>query len=678
MLMGRGYHHVIRRKAILHSLTALLVFSSGWQTELAAQENAKEYWDMSLEELLEIKIEVSSSREEVIFNTPSTVSVIDREMINRYNFTSVSEALNLIAGFDVQRTYLKRNIPTSRGILQDHYANKVLVMVNNIPTWHAVTGEGNLDRIDINAVERIEVLKGPASVLYGTNAFTGAVNIVLKDRGENHGEERSGVRTGFGSHGMTTASANYFYAGDTFSIYASGHSSDETGYKYLFEDEQGQTGHVREYLRGSDFTLSATYKSHSFFLNNYTVHESYLGVTPRIASGAGNDHLVEGKLLSYEFSKGLNERIELNYGINYDWNRRDLSRTADDNTRADITGYRVTNHIKSAVAVTDGLRFEFGGDYNHMHSVNYENYDVSADTVIAENNMAQRTVNEFSLFGQADYTFGASRMHVGSRYTNNAFYGSNISSMASYLYSFTPKNSLKVIAGQSFRAPSPFEQYFRTPTNTVFGSTDLVPEKSNSFEIAYLTSFDRLFVQTLAYYSTYKNSIFRSVGDVSFPDTTYQDVNVYINGGEFSTWGLEWEMRYKNPKIVDAFLNHYFVENVNEDHTEGHAHSKLEHIPHHTISAGFVKSIGEVWFSGLVHYRSGTEGHESAIDAFTTMDLNIGYHHHLASHDLRHTLSVKNILDENVLIPEYVRRKGLNAVPLGFARSVSYTLQLNF
>ena len=135
---------------------------------------------VSLQELLEMGIDIASFKEQTIFNTPSTVSVIDKETIKRFNFNTISEALNTVAGFSVMRTYLKRNLPTSRGILQDHYANKVLVMINNIPTWHAGTGEGSIDRVDIADVERIEVLKGPASVLYGTNAYSGAINIVLK------------------------------------------------------------------------------------------------------------------------------------------------------------------------------------------------------------------------------------------------------------------------------------------------------------------------------------------------------------------------------------------------------------------------------------------------------------------------------------------------------------------
>ena len=84
-----------------------------------------------------------------------------------------------LAGIQVYRTAFKQQVATVRGVLQDHYANKVLVMINNVPSWHAVTGEGNLDRVSIHDVERIEVLRGPASVTYGSQAYVGAINLIF-------------------------------------------------------------------------------------------------------------------------------------------------------------------------------------------------------------------------------------------------------------------------------------------------------------------------------------------------------------------------------------------------------------------------------------------------------------------------------------------------------------------
>src|SRR5687768_9811427 len=131
----------------------------------------------------------------------TNVVTIDRAMLERWQITSVSEALRLAAGFDTVRTYFKQDVATARGILQEHYANDVLLMIDGIPTWLASTGEGNLDRIDVGEIERIEVIRGPASVRFGTNAYAGAINIVLRhpDAEEVEGRITAGIDDRFGA-----------------------------------------------------------------------------------------------------------------------------------------------------------------------------------------------------------------------------------------------------------------------------------------------------------------------------------------------------------------------------------------------------------------------------------------------------------------------------------------------
>ncbi len=173
------------------STFATLIFIFVLTVNINAQNKdttkTNDLYDLSLEQLLNINIQVVSTQGEKIFNSPSTVTVINSDEIIKYNFLTVEEALQTIAGIKTYRTYLKRNLPTARGVLQDNYANKVLILIDGTPIWNAVTGEGNIDRINIKDVERIEILKGPASVLYGTNAYSGAINIVLKKEDKSKG-----------------------------------------------------------------------------------------------------------------------------------------------------------------------------------------------------------------------------------------------------------------------------------------------------------------------------------------------------------------------------------------------------------------------------------------------------------------------------------------------------------
>lgn len=185
--------------------------------------------ELSLKDLLNIPVQVGSTKATTVFTSPSTVSVIDQDMIRNYGFQSIAEALNTVAGFSVLRTASRQEIPTSRGILQDHFPNKVLFMINDVPTWNPVTSEmGPLDRVSINDVERIEVLKRPASVLYGTNAYTGAINIVLKSH--KSGAPTQGMATGRVAEKYGLGSGVSLSGGsEAFSFFVAGNSFSERG-----------------------------------------------------------------------------------------------------------------------------------------------------------------------------------------------------------------------------------------------------------------------------------------------------------------------------------------------------------------------------------------------------------------------------------------------------------------
>lgn len=638
----------------------------GFSNSSFAQEDQK-LTDLSLEELLSMPISVSSTKAQTIFNTPSSVSVIDAKMIKKYNFSSVSEALEKIPGMQVIRTYLKRDLPTARGILQDHYANKVLVLINGVATWNTVTSEASINKINIHDVERIEVLKGPASVLYGTNAYVAAINIVLKD----FDKETISSYFGTGTNGLYTAGANYFYTNEDLKILVSGNSSDETGQDYVFAGENKLKTHYNEFMKGSSFNFTATYKGHTVLFNTFKSVESYLGVDPNVASGTGNDHWSNGYLASYKFESNLAEQLSLKYNLTYDWNQRNLSRTFDDNTRSNLKGYRLFNALKLNYDVVENLNIEFGFDYDIRKSIEYMNYNVQKDSILAVNDMNNRKVNEYSFFGQVGYMLGSFNLLVGTRYSQNELFGSNLSSRATLVYSIDEKNSFKLMWGQSYRAPSLFELYFRTPTNTVFGNTSLKPEKSNAVEIAYLTSFDKFFIQALVYHSFYENKIFRTRRN---PTSTTDKSTIYMNGSTFKATGLELEAKYQNDEVFDMFVSYTYTDGNNGDEVVGSGQYNFKFVPQHFANVGISKRFGGVFASVVANYISETSGFKTSISSSSTFDFNIGYEHKFNSITLRHNLTAKNLFDTKVLFPEY-SRGNLNEVPSGYGRRIFYELQ---
>jgi outer membrane receptor protein involved in Fe transport len=656
----------------------MLLAAISTATPVAAQEPEQDLertdlgW-MSIEELMKVNVRVGSLKGERLLSSPSMVSVIDSEMIREYNLQSVAEAVNLVAGFSVLRTYFKQDIPTARGVLQNHYANKVLVLINNVPTWMAVTGEGALGRIDIHDVDRIEVLRGPASVLYGTNAYSGAINIVLKNPRDHRSEMQLGVTDDLGFR----VGGHLLHAQGELELLVSANAIDESGQRLDLTDETGRTGSVKQPLESSNLTVQGRVGPHSFLANAYEMDEGYLGVVPTFAGGAGNGHELRGALLSYTFSSRLGSRTGIDAGLTYDWNERDFSRSEDDSIRGNVEGFRIIGSAKAIVDISEAFGLEAGIDWERRRSLHYDTYSRIENRALSTNNMRDREVDEHSLFVQLSYDAAPFELLIGSRYTDNELLGDNVSSRATMVYSISPGQSFKLMAGQSFRAPSLFELYFQTPSNTVYGNTALEPETNDTVELAYMVSRGNLYLEALAYHGRYDDKIFRVRRYPVFTDDADDTSTIYINGDEFSADGLELSVAYRRPKEISLFLSYGYVNGDDGDDVDASDHYNFKYVPKHTIAAGLTRYLGDVWLSGLLTYQSSAGAPFARVPEQTTLDLNLGYRHRLDSMMLRHIISAKSIGDDDILQPEYVRRR-INDLPSGSGRRISYTLQVAF
>lgn len=659
-------------RCFVFGLAGLFVLSSLAVVAPAQEVGTAEKGDLTVQDLLGLKVQVASLEATSLLTAPSMVTVLDAATIRELNIQSVAEALNMVPGFAVTRTYLKRDLPTGRGLLQDNYANKVLLLINSVPTWMAVTGEGELARVDIHDVDRIEILKGPASVVYGTNAYVGAINIVLKDPSEYRSEAQIGADGRFG----ITAGGNALFSVGEMKLLVSGNSVNAPAGSESFTDEAGVSGKVDEFLTSRNMTIHGQYGGHGVLVNAYDASESFLGTAPTYALGAGKDHLLRGCLLNYSYT-GMVHGVGMFLGATYDWNQRDFARTGDDSQRALVEGYRMQGSVRAVRELVTGLTLQGGAEWEQRKSKSYENYAVRTDTVVAKNNMDGRGVEEKSLYAQLTWSRERLRMVAGSRYTDNQLFGGNVSSRATAVYVLGSSSSLKLMAGQSYRVPSLFELYFQTPTNTVYGNTDLKPEKSEAIELAYLGQRGNLFFQTLAYHARYSNKIVRVRRYPIYSGDPNDTSQIYVNGNDFSANGLELEARYRLPRKLSAFASYTFIDGDSGDRETGTDNYNFKYVPEHAVALGLTKYFGQAWAAAVANYSSSMGAPLHTIGSQTTYDLTLGYGQRVSGLVLRHLLSAKNVTDVDVRVPEYVRRI-LNDVPSGYRRRISYTLQVGF
>lgn len=174
-----------RRKSEIFRILAALCLMC-----LCTEVQAEEYMDMSLDDLLDLKIESASKKEESAFDAPLSSTVITRQEILNSGATSIQEALRLVPGmivreqspgnFDIHIRGLDGIPPNSSFAASVN--TLTLVMIDNRPVYSYFSGGTFWETlpVDLTDVEKIEVIRGPSAALYGPNAVSGVINIITR------------------------------------------------------------------------------------------------------------------------------------------------------------------------------------------------------------------------------------------------------------------------------------------------------------------------------------------------------------------------------------------------------------------------------------------------------------------------------------------------------------------
>lgn len=197
-----------------------------------------ELFDVSLEELLNVGIVSASKKKQSVLDAPATAYVITEEQIQARNYTNLLKLLEDIPEIEIQKNssnYVRNQI-SIRGVAGNE---KFLILLNGIRITPA-TGDSYVlgYQFSLANAKRVEVIIGPASALYGVDAFSGIINIITKSQ---EGNSIKGVDA-TGSYGSYNSTDNFFTAGTKFdklklSATGSYSASAEPNYANLYPDD---------------------------------------------------------------------------------------------------------------------------------------------------------------------------------------------------------------------------------------------------------------------------------------------------------------------------------------------------------------------------------------------------------------------------------------------------------
>jgi iron complex outermembrane receptor protein len=212
------------RKPVLRLIGALLLFHGPAVEPLLADapgRSSEDLFGMSLQEVLDMNVTTASKLSIPANQSPGNIVVITQEQIRRYGYRTIGEALERVPGLLHSDTGFRSSLGL-RGLAPQGFTSnaRVLILIDGVRYNEWVFDEAPLNErfpLDIESVDRIEVLKGANSSVWGTNALYGVINVISKSGDSSH---RKQVLGEFASHNREKG-------------YASWGDETESGLKYF-------------------------------------------------------------------------------------------------------------------------------------------------------------------------------------------------------------------------------------------------------------------------------------------------------------------------------------------------------------------------------------------------------------------------------------------------------------
>lgn len=508
------------------------------------------------------QVQAASRVAEAVEDAPSSVTIIPREELLAFGYPTIADALRGVRGMYVwnDRTYASIG---ARGLGQlGSYSNRELVLADGHPTnddWVGSAYVGFDGRTDLADVERIEVVRGPGSVLYGTNAFSGVVNLVTRYR-----EEKPGVEVGVSAvdasvgRGRVRAQANL---GKDAGIWTSVSGAHGGGRDFYFPElntapTPGADGHSRNADGFDAGTIMGRawwkWLTAQWFLHS---HDKQLptGEFDTLLGDPRTQQTDTRAFVEVRAEPVLSRSVQLFSRVH--WNayrfRGDYARApADGDVEHDrFDGAWVGAEQRVVLTPTSRVRLTLGGEGQYHYRVDATARD-SSGYFLDESGPTGRPYQVGAVYALADVAASeAVRLNGGVRLDGYSTFGSSLNPRAAVILRPYERGNLKILGGKAFRAPSIYELYYNDGGYTQVASPNLAPESMYSFEVEHSHRFSPTVTGLVAVYANYVTNLIVSRGGGTSDDPLH-----YVNstspmlslGGEIGVrreWRQGWMLQ---------------------------------------------------------------------------------------------------------------------------------------
>jgi iron complex outermembrane receptor protein len=526
--------------------------------------------------------------EQKINEAPASVTLITADQIRKYGYRTFAQILQSVPGLfaTYDRNYDYLGI---RGFNRPgDYNSRVLVLVDGHRLNDAVYDQapiGTDSPIDVDLIERVEVVRGPSSSLYGTNAFFGVINVITKRGRDIKGAEASWENSSYTSNkGRLTygqklsnglefiASGSYYYSVGQQNVFYQ---------EFNTPDQNNGIAHRMDQDTFHNFFAKASY-------GDFTLQGGYVGRKKRIPTSAfgtlfnnGRDATVDNRgyldlKYQHDFANQLTVKGRLYYDRYYYRGDFLLDYPPPTLNQDFLTTDQVGGELTLVKRLFDKHKVTLGGEFRSQFRMDQSNKDAEPPATYLDD---KRKSNIGAFYLQDEFAITDRLiLNAGFRYDHYSTFGGTVNPRAGLIYTWRDTTA-KLLYGRAFRAPNPFEQFYVASVGSK-ANPGLKPETINTYELVleqYLGHHIRGSV------SGYYYEIDKLISQVLDPS---DNLLVYQNGSKITAKGFELALEGKWPSGWDGRLS-YAIQEARDNATD----SVLSNSPQHLAKGNLIMPL---------------------------------------------------------------------------------------
>jgi outer membrane receptor for ferrienterochelin and colicins len=524
---------------------------------------------IDFESLLNVTVITASKSAETLADAAGAISVVTRDELERFGGITLGEILQRVPGLTGTSSYFTdRSLIAARGDQTKANGGHILILINGRPTREILEGgliSDLLEAFPVNVLERIEVIKGPGSVLYGSNAFSAVVNLIVQ-KAERSGLVLTGLagRSGaYDASGQATlncgdlnliASVNYHSRPDWETAYYSPPAlgdplaSGVPPIQNAVIENHAPSAYVGVNFKGLSFISSLTQWGSANFVRG----EVGTSAWRRVFADVG-----------YTTKAAANWDTSVN--LTYTRNTFDGTGSA---ARIERASHEFVLEWTNFVNVTAKDRLTFGALYNYVQG--RELYlGVTPAVTISDGSRPGEAA-----YAQLDHRLAATLKVIGGVQANKiGALDVDVVPRAGAIWTPVSRVNVKALYGQAFRAASINETTLNHPQ--LAGNPNLVPEKVATFDLGVTWQHNNVEAGVNYFRSKQTDTI-----SIDFSQARWK----YQNLGDITFQGAEVAGKYYLTK--EFFLQGSLLYQTSED-TDGDAILETTTVPNFGFKAGF-------------------------------------------------------------------------------------------